>query len=76
MDGAWQQEANAAQIAEFLKMLAVCHTVLPEGGETPSAIKYQVITCLISGELATFLVPICSCTAEYYLKTGKKTFHI
>ena len=42
MDGAWQKEASREQIAEFLRMLAVCHTVLPEGGETPASIKYQV----------------------------------
>jgi len=42
MDGAWQQEERSQEIQEFLKMLAVCHTVLPEGEESPSAIKYQV----------------------------------
>lgn len=42
MNGAWREEHNWPHIAAFLKMLAVCHTVLPEGGETPSTIKYQV----------------------------------
>lgn len=42
MDGAWLKEPQSAQIAEFLRMLAVCHTVLPEGGETKDTIKYQV----------------------------------
>lgn len=42
MDGAWLNGPHSAEIAEFLRMLAVCHTVLPEGGETKDTIKYQV----------------------------------
>lgn len=42
MGGAWEGEANREDIREFLKMLAVCHTVLPEGGETIDTIMYQV----------------------------------
>ena len=41
MGGAWQREAGAGVIREFLKLLAVCHTVIPEGTPTPAAIKYQ-----------------------------------
>jgi phospholipid-transporting ATPase len=41
MGGAWQREADAGVIREFLKLLAVCHTVIPEGTPTPAAIKYQ-----------------------------------
>jgi hypothetical protein len=51
MGGAWQQEERHEEIQEFLKMLAVCHTVLPEGEESPSAIKFQVIHTLpLQGE--------------------------
>lgn len=46
MGGAWQQEERSAEIQEFLRMLAVCHTVLPEGEESLNAIKYQVLCYL------------------------------
>lgn len=42
MDGQWQQSSDHKEIKEFLKMLSVCHTVLPEGGEEPETCKYQV----------------------------------
>ena len=42
MGGTWRADPNASTIREFLKLLAVCHTVLPEGNPTPAAIKYQV----------------------------------
>ena len=54
MDGAWEGEPNVEQICEFLKMLAVCHTVLPEGGETPQSIKYQARQLVPSSSYATF----------------------
>ncbi len=41
MGGAWQREAEAAVVREFLKLLAVCHTVIPEGTPQPATIKYQ-----------------------------------
>ena len=31
MGGAWQHKTDAGVIREFLKLLAVCHTVIPEG---------------------------------------------
>jgi hypothetical protein len=42
MGGAWRTDPNAGTIREFLRLLAVCHTVIPEGEPTPSGIKYQV----------------------------------
>ena len=42
MGGAWLSDPNAGTIREFLKLLAVCHTVIPEGEPTPAGIKYQV----------------------------------
>ena len=31
MGGAWQREARPAVLQEFFRVLAVCHTVIPEG---------------------------------------------
>ncbi len=42
MHGRWQADSDAALIREFLRLLAVCHTVIPEGPPTPAEIKYQV----------------------------------
>ena len=42
MSGAWRQEQHPEVIREFFKLLAVCHTVIPEGPAEPSVIVYQV----------------------------------
>ncbi|KAL7606801.1 hypothetical protein Lser_V15G14794 [Lactuca serriola] len=41
MSGAWRNEPNAEMCREFFRCLAICHTVLPEGEETPDKLKYQ-----------------------------------
>ncbi|RDX79899.1 Phospholipid-transporting ATPase 3, partial [Mucuna pruriens] len=41
MRGAWRNEPNPDSCKEFFRCLAICHTVLPEGDETPEKIKYQ-----------------------------------
>ncbi|GLU03014.1 hypothetical protein SLE2022_202360 [Rubroshorea leprosula] len=41
MRGAWRNEVNADACKEFFRCLAICHTVLPEGDESPEKIKYQ-----------------------------------
>ncbi|XP_016547381.1 phospholipid-transporting ATPase 3 isoform X2 [Capsicum annuum] len=41
MRGAWRNEPNADSCKEFFRCLAICHTVLPEGEETPEKIRYQ-----------------------------------
>eukprot|EP00899_Mesostigma_viride_P010371 jgi/Mesvir1/19335/Mv10393-RA.1 len=41
LNGTWTQEPARASIEEFCRLLAVCHTVLPEGKETPKEIVYQ-----------------------------------
>ncbi|XVE92539.1 hypothetical protein REPUB_Repub01dG0106200 [Reevesia pubescens] len=41
MRGAWRNEPNPDACKEFFKCLAICHTVLPEGDESPEKIKYQ-----------------------------------
>ncbi|CAM8946147.1 unnamed protein product [Rhodiola kirilowii] len=41
MQGAWRNEANPDMCKEFFRCLAICHTVLPEGAETPDKIAYQ-----------------------------------
>ncbi|KAK9787844.1 hypothetical protein WJX73_000953 [Symbiochloris irregularis] len=39
--GNWVNEAHKGTIREFLRVLAVCHTVVPDGPEDPAKIKYQ-----------------------------------
>ncbi|XP_066374942.1 phospholipid-transporting ATPase 3-like isoform X1 [Miscanthus floridulus] len=41
MRGAWRNEPNPEAFKEFFRCLAICHTVLPEGEETPEKISYQ-----------------------------------
>ncbi|XP_042005369.1 phospholipid-transporting ATPase 3-like [Salvia splendens] len=39
--GAWRNEPNPDCCKEFFRCLAICHTVLPEGDESPERIRYQ-----------------------------------
>ncbi|XP_042497876.1 phospholipid-transporting ATPase 3-like isoform X2 [Macadamia integrifolia] len=41
MRGAWKNEPNPDTLKEFFRCLAICHTVLPEGDESPEKIAYQ-----------------------------------
>ncbi|KAI4314247.1 hypothetical protein L6164_027175 [Bauhinia variegata] len=41
MRGAWRNEPNPDICQEFFRCLAICHTVLPEGDESPEKIRYQ-----------------------------------
>lgn len=41
MDGAWREQPTAAAIEEFFRALALCHTVIPEGGTDFNSIVYQ-----------------------------------
>ncbi|XP_043706118.1 phospholipid-transporting ATPase 3-like isoform X2 [Telopea speciosissima] len=41
MRGAWKNEPNSDTLKEFFRCLAICHTVLPEGDESPEKITYQ-----------------------------------
>ncbi|WOL18362.1 phospholipid-transporting ATPase 3-like [Canna indica] len=41
MRGAWRNERDPEICKEFFRCLAVCHTVLPEGDESPEKITYQ-----------------------------------
>ncbi|KAI4328339.1 hypothetical protein L6164_020698 [Bauhinia variegata] len=41
MRGAWRNEPNPDICKEFFRCLAICHTVLPEGDESPEKIRYQ-----------------------------------
>ncbi|XP_002961083.2 phospholipid-transporting ATPase 3 [Selaginella moellendorffii] len=41
MKGAWKNETQPEMCMEFFRCLAICHTVLPEGDETPDKIVYQ-----------------------------------
>ncbi|XP_057948489.1 phospholipid-transporting ATPase 3 isoform X2 [Malania oleifera] len=41
MRGAWRNEPNPDACKAFFRCLAICHTVLPEGDESPEKISYQ-----------------------------------
>ncbi|KAM1170664.1 hypothetical protein ACFX13_021435 [Malus domestica] len=41
MRGGWRNEPNPDLCKEFFRCLAICHTVLPEGDESPEKIIYQ-----------------------------------
>ncbi|XP_031122420.1 phospholipid-transporting ATPase 3-like isoform X1 [Ipomoea triloba] len=41
MRGAWRNESNPDACKEFFRCLAICHTVLPEGEDSPEKIRYQ-----------------------------------
>ncbi|CAI0379542.1 unnamed protein product [Linum tenue] len=41
MRGAWRNESNPDVCKEFFRCLAICHTVLTEGDESPDKITYQ-----------------------------------
>ncbi|URE36999.1 ATPase, class [Musa troglodytarum] len=41
MHGAWRNEHDPEICKEFFRCLALCHTVLPEGDESPERITYQ-----------------------------------
>ncbi|CAH2038382.1 unnamed protein product [Thlaspi arvense] len=41
MRGGWRNEPNPELCKEFFRCLAICHTVLPEGDESPEKIFYQ-----------------------------------
>ncbi|XP_027096446.2 phospholipid-transporting ATPase 3 isoform X1 [Coffea arabica] len=41
MRGAWRNEPNPDLCKEFFRCLAICHTVLPEGEDSPEKIRYQ-----------------------------------
>ncbi|KAJ8760979.1 hypothetical protein K2173_022017 [Erythroxylum novogranatense] len=41
MRGGWRNEADPELCKEFFRCLAICHTVLTEGDETPEKITYQ-----------------------------------
>ncbi|KAM7251637.1 hypothetical protein ACFE04_023520 [Oxalis oulophora] len=41
MRGAWRNEPNPDACKEYFRCLAICHTVLPEGEDSPEKIRYQ-----------------------------------
>jgi len=41
MDGGWKTQATAQGIEEYFRALALCHTVVPEGGSDFDTIVYQ-----------------------------------
>ena len=55
MASAWTQETNAAIVEEFLRCLAVCHTVIPDGGP-PLTSCWQQSTWLVLKPDTGFMV--------------------
>ena len=43
MQGRWMDSESAGTVREFMKLLALCHTVIVEAGADPAALKYQVL---------------------------------
>ena len=41
MNGAWSDLGTAHMIEMFFRLLAVCHTVIPDGAPNESSIKYE-----------------------------------
>lgn len=41
LGGAWMREPHAKEIADFFRLLAVCHTVIPDGPDDTALIKYE-----------------------------------
>jgi len=39
--GGWMRTTHATAMRDFYRVLAVCHTVIPEGEPTPDTICYQ-----------------------------------
>ena len=42
LGGAWEQEARPAVLKEFFRVLAVCHTVIPDGKSTTRCLSLVV----------------------------------
>jgi hypothetical protein len=42
LGGRWVEESDPATLRMFLRILALCHTAIPEGEPTPDKIVYQV----------------------------------
>jgi phospholipid-transporting ATPase len=59
MDQAWTKEKDTEAIEMFFRLLAVCHTVIPEGEPTPKEIKYAAESPdeVQKGASSSFLVP-------------------
>ena len=53
MHGRWEADPDAGHIREFFRLLAVCHTVIPEGPPTPTEIRYQVLFVLVIARRCT-----------------------
>ena len=48
MGGAWEQEARPDVIREFFRVLAVCHTVIPDG-QLPVLLTFELV-CYVCNE--------------------------
>ncbi|WZZ68387.1 hypothetical protein YC2023_079757 [Brassica napus] len=65
MNGNWVTEPHADVIQKFLRLLAVCHTVIPEGDEDTEKISYEAE----SPDEAAFVIAARELGFEFYNRT-------
>lgn len=70
MDGNWLKEPNPNVILMFLRILAVCHTALPELNEETQTFNYEAE----SPDEAAFLVAARELGFEFYRRTQSSVF--
>ncbi|XP_009105419.1 putative phospholipid-transporting ATPase 9 [Brassica rapa] len=65
MNGNWVTEPHADVIQKFMRLLAVCHTVIPEGDEDTEKISYEAE----SPDEAAFVIAARELGFEFYNRT-------
>ena len=65
MNGNWVHEPNAKVIQNFLRLLAVCHTAIPEVDEETGKVSYEVE----SPDEAAFVIAARELGFEFYERT-------
>ncbi|GAV84924.1 E1-E2_ATPase domain-containing protein/HAD domain-containing protein [Cephalotus follicularis] len=70
MDGNWMKEPNADVILLFFRILATCHTAIPESNEETGNVTYEAE----SPDEAAFLVSAREFGFEFYKRTQSSVF--
>ncbi|CAN0876633.1 Putative phospholipid-transporting ATPase 9 [Linum grandiflorum] len=65
MNGEWRNERNADDIQKFLRLLAVCHTAIPEVDEDTEKVSYEAE----SPDEAAFVIAARELGFEFYKRT-------
>ena len=65
MNGNWYNEPNASEIRNFLRLLAVCHTAIPEVEEETGIVSYEAE----SPDEAAFVIAARELGFEFYERT-------